>query len=124
MLEVASEVMLNSVKSYESHHHTCTCTQAKFDISCANPCGPKGKTSWYEDVLVESCDELLVQENEDLMQEVKRLKNELINLKGKEQVRPSQDNRDPAVKKLEKGSNVTYSVPKSDHKGSKRKTQE
>jgi len=67
MLEVASEVMLNSVKSYESHHHTCTCTQAKFDISCANPCGPKGKTSWYEDVLVESCDELLVQENEDLM---------------------------------------------------------
>jgi len=123
MLEVASEVMLNSVKSYESHHHTCTCTQAKFDISCANPCGPKGKTSWYEDVLVESCDELLVQENEDLMQEVKRLRNELINLKGKEQVRPSQDNRDPVVKKLEKGSNVTCSVPKSDHKGSKRKTQ-
>ena len=124
MLEVASEVMLNSVKSYESHHHTCTCTQAKFDISCANPCGPKGKTSWYEDVLVESCDELLVQENEDLMQEVKGLKNELINLKGKEQVRPSQDNRDPVVKKLEKGSNITCSAPKSDHKGSKRKTQE
>ena len=58
------------------------------------------------------------------MQEVKRLKNELINLKGKEQVRPSQDNRDLVVKKLEKGSNVTCSVPKSDHKDSKRKTQE
>ena len=44
------------------------------------------------------------------MQEVKRLKNELINLKGKEQVRPSQDNRDPVVKKLEMGSNFTSSA--------------
>ena len=43
----------------------------------------------------------------ELMHEVKRLQEEVTKLKGKEQVRPSQDNRDSVVKKLEKGSNIT-----------------
>ena len=55
------------------------------------------------------------------MHEVKRLKEEVIELKGKEQVRPSQDNRDSMVKKLEKGSNITSSTSQQDQKSIKHK---
>jgi hypothetical protein len=70
LLEVANEVLVNSVKSYTPHCTTSTCTQVKNDISCANPCDPKGKPSWYDQVIVESCDDFITQENDDLMQEV------------------------------------------------------
>ena len=62
-------------------------------------------------MFVESCDDFIAQENEKLIHEVKRLKEEVIKLKGKQQVRPSQDNRDSVVKKLEKDSNFTSSAP-------------
>ena len=55
------------------------------------------------------------------MHEVKRLKEQVIKLKGKEQVRPSQDNRDSVVKKLEKGSNITSSTHQQDQKSIKHK---
>ena len=55
------------------------------------------------------------------MHEVKRLKEEVINLKGKELVRPSQDNRDFMVKKLEKGSNIISSTLQQDQKSIKHK---
>jgi len=55
------------------------------------------------------------------MHEVKRLKEEVIKLKGKEQVRPSQDNRDLVVNKLEMGSNVTSSAYQQDQKSIKHK---
>jgi seryl-tRNA synthetase len=45
LLEVANEVLVNSVKSYTPHCTTSTSTQFENDISCANPCGPKGKPS-------------------------------------------------------------------------------
>ena len=72
-------------------------------------------------MFVESCDDFIAQENEKLMHEVKRLKEQVIKLKGKEQVRPSQDNRDSMVKKLEKDSNFTSSTSQQDHKSIKRK---
>ena len=55
------------------------------------------------------------------MNEVKRLKEQVIKLKGKEKVRPSQDNRDSVVKKLEKGSNITRSTLQQDQKSIKHK---
>ena len=55
------------------------------------------------------------------MNEVKRLKEQVIMLEGKEKVRPSQDNRDFVVKKLEKGSNITSSTPQQDQKSIKHK---
>ena len=55
------------------------------------------------------------------MHEVKRLKEEVIKLKGKEQVRPSQDNRDPVVKKLDMGSNFTNSAHQLGQKSIKHK---
>ena len=55
------------------------------------------------------------------MHEVKRLQEEVTKLKGKEQVRPSQDDRDSVVKKLEKGSNITSSTSQQDQKSIKHK---
>ena len=44
-----------------------------------------------------------LQKNEELKEEVERLKRDLIQLKGKCNAQPSQDNREDMVKKLEKG---------------------
>jgi hypothetical protein len=44
LLEVANEVLVNSIKSYTPLCTTSTCTQVEDDISCANPCGPKRQT--------------------------------------------------------------------------------
>ena len=38
MLEVAQEVVLTSVKSYQPLTHTCTCSQASIMLSCDKPC--------------------------------------------------------------------------------------
>jgi hypothetical protein len=45
-----------------------------------------------------------MKENKKLKEEVERLKRDLIQLKGKCNSQPSQDNREYMVKKLEKGS--------------------
>jgi cell division protein FtsB len=39
--------------------------------------------------MAESCDDLIAQENDDLMQDVEKLKKEVAKLKGKEKVQPS-----------------------------------
>ena len=109
-LEVAHEVMITTVKSYEPLTHTCTCSQVQIDLTCTKPCCSQASQSSIKQVFVESCDDFIAQENEDLMCEVKRLKEEVIKLKGKEQVRPSQDSRDPVVKKLKMSSNFTSSA--------------
>jgi hypothetical protein len=83
LLEVTNEVLINLFKSYTLHCTTSTCTQVEKDISCANPSGPKGKPSWYDCVIAEYCDDFIAQENNDLMQEVEKLKKEVAKLKGK-----------------------------------------
>jgi len=78
------------------------------DNSCSNPCNEKCN----ENVVVESCDDLIAKENDELKQEVGRLMKDLYRLKGKgmeSNVQPSQDNRENMVKKLAKGSTVTCS---------------
>jgi hypothetical protein len=77
-----------------------------------------------EHVFVETCDDLLAKENDQLMQEVGRLKDDLSKLKGKCQVQPCQDNRDNMVKKLEKGSNRTSSILRPKKQGKNHKAQE
>ena len=49
------------------------------DESCSNPCTEK----CYENVFVESCDDLISKENDELKQEVERLMRDLARLKGK-----------------------------------------
>ena len=72
---------------------------------------------------VESCDDLIDKKNDELKQEVERLMKDVYRLKGKgieSNVQPSQDNREDMLKKLEKGSTVTYSkCLKEGHKSNK-----
>ncbi len=57
----------------------------------------------YGHILVETCDNLIASENDELKREVEILKMELSRLKSKGHVQPSQDNCDHMVKKLENG---------------------
>ena len=71
-------------------------------------------------MIVETCDDLIAKENDELKQEIERLMTDLRRLKGKytqEQVQPSQDNTSAGVKKLEKGETVTcFKCHKEGHK--------
>ncbi|CAN6221450.1 unnamed protein product [Urochloa humidicola] len=79
------------------------------DESCSPPCNEE----CHEDVVVETCDEFIAKENDELKQEVEMLMRQLAYLKGKSteetksKVQPPQDNRDHMVNKLEKGATVT-----------------
>ena len=96
-LEIAHEVMVTVVKSNKQIDNTCSQNENK------------EKQSWYEQVVVEDCNDDLALENEVLKQEVERLSQDLSKLKGKSVVQPSQDNHATMVKKLEKGSTVQNS---------------
>ena len=89
------------------------------DESFSNPCNEK----YNENVVVESCDDLIAKKNDELKQEVERLMKDLYRLKGngiENNVQPSQDNREDMVKKLEKGSTVTcFKCHQKGHKSNK-----
>jgi hypothetical protein len=106
LLESAHDVMVITVKDFQPR--TCTCAQSSIDLSCANSCCSQAKPSCDEHVHVETCDSLIVSENDELKRENEMLKMELSRLKGKDHVQPSRDNRDHMVKNLEKGSTITY----------------
>jgi hypothetical protein len=80
--------------------------------------------SSIEHVLVESCDDLIAKENDQLKQEVEKLQKDLYVLKEKSKVQPSQDNREDMVKKLEKGSTANRSTPQQYTMTHKNKIQE
>jgi hypothetical protein len=105
LLESAHEVMLTKVK--DSKPHTCTCAPHSVDLSCANSCCSQVKPSCDEHIVVETCDNLIASENDELNRENEMLKMELSRLKGKGHLQPSRDNRDHMVKKLRKGPIVT-----------------
>jgi hypothetical protein len=84
MLEIAHEVVITSVKSYQPHTHKCTCSQIPSILSCANKCVSQASQSSIEENLIE---------NNDLKEEVERLKKDVTQLKGEEKAQPSQDNR-------------------------------
>jgi hypothetical protein len=111
MLEIAHEVVVTTVKSYQPHTHKCTCTQVPFILSCANNCCSQASQPSVEHVLVENCDDYIAKENEQLKEEVERLRRDLIYWKGKCNAQPSQDNCEDMVKKLEKGSTVACTKP-------------
>ncbi|KAJ1256704.1 hypothetical protein BS78_K330600 [Paspalum vaginatum] len=104
MLEIAHEVVLTTVKSYQPLTQKCTSSRVKFDLSCANHCCSQAKQSSVEHDLVQFCDDLIAKVNDDLKQEVEKLKKDLMSIKGKDIAQPSQDNREVMVDKLAKGS--------------------
>jgi hypothetical protein len=123
-LEIAHEVMLSLVKSIQPPSHTCTCSQVQINLSCANDYLSQASQSSFEHELVESCDDLVAKENDELKQEVEKLQKDLYVLKEKSKVQPSQDNREDMVKKLEMGSTVTSSTPQQYAMTHKNKIQE
>jgi hypothetical protein len=104
--------------------HTCTCSQVPIDLSCTNDYFSQASQSSIEDVIVESCDDLIAKENDKLKQEVENLQRDLYVLKEKSKVKPSQENLENMVKKLEKGSIVASSTPQQHTKTHKNKIQE
>ncbi|KAJ1262125.1 hypothetical protein BS78_09G083500 [Paspalum vaginatum] len=110
MLEIAHEGVLTMVRSYQPLTQKFTCSQVKFDLSCANHCCSQPKQSSVEHVLVESYNDLIAKENDDLKQEVEMLKKDLMRMKGKDIAQPSQDNREVMVNKLVKGSTVQGTI--------------
>jgi hypothetical protein len=123
-LEISHEVVLSSVKSIQPLSHTCTCSQIQVNSSCANDCLSQASQSSIEHVLVESCDDLIAKENDELKQEVEKFQKDLYVLKEKSKVQPSRDNREDMVKKLEKGSTITSSTPQQHTLTHKNKIQE
>ena len=111
------EVEVTTVKSYQLHTHKCTSTQVPPILSCANNCCSQASQPSVEHVIIETCDYSIIKENEELKEEVERLKRDLIQLKGKCNAQPSQDNYEYMVKKLMKGS--TTACIKPHHEGHK-----
>jgi hypothetical protein len=75
LLESAHEVMVTMVK--DSQPHTCSCAQPSIDLSCANSCCSQAKSSCDEYVLVEICDSLIANENDEPKRENEMLKMKL-----------------------------------------------
>jgi hypothetical protein len=127
--ELKSKLESNETKtsnSFELDETSIPCaipiSKVDASTSCIDLIDESCSPSCHENVVVESCDYLIGKENDELKQEVKWLRERLANLMGKgkndeeqvdisqdmkSQVQPSQDNRDPMVKKLEKGATVT-----------------
>jgi hypothetical protein len=123
-LEIAHEVVISSVKSVQSLSHICTCSQVQIDLSCTNDRLTQASQSGIEHVLVESCDDLIAKENDELKQVVVKLQKNLYVLKEKSKMQPSQDNREDMVKKVEKGSTVVSSTLQQHTMTHKNKIQE
>jgi hypothetical protein len=75
-------------------------------------------------VRVETCDEEVAQENNQLKLEVKRLEQMVSELVKQSKVRPSQDNCRNMVNKLEKGSNFTKQPSQQSRKAQHLKKQQ
>jgi hypothetical protein len=75
-------------------------------------------------VSVETCDETIAQDNDQLKLEVKTLEQMISELVKQAKVRPSQDNRINMVNKLEKGSNVTKQASQQSNKAQPLKKQQ
>ena len=111
MLSEEHEELKLKIESINDTNHAST---SCFDKP--NPCNEK----FFEDVVVESCDDLIAKENDELKQEIERLMTDLRWLKGKytqEHAQPSQDNPLKGMNKLEKGETMTcFKFHKEGHK--------
>ena len=66
LLQVAHEVVMTSISNYQPPTHTCTCSQVQIMLSCDKPCCSQATNPCVNHVIVESCDDLIVQENDEL----------------------------------------------------------
>jgi hypothetical protein len=104
MLQVLHEVVVTSVKIFQPHTQKCTCSPNFINSICANACCSQIQQSSVEQINVDSCDDLIAEENDLLKLEVQLLESEMIKLKAKTLGQPTQDNYDHMVTKLELGT--------------------
>jgi hypothetical protein len=95
------------------------CYNVNINALCA-----QSQHSNIEQVLVESCDEAISKENDDLKLEVKRLKQKVSMLEKQAKAQPSQDNRRNMVNKLEKGRTAPKLAPQQQTKPTHHKKKE
>jgi uncharacterized small protein (DUF1192 family) len=100
MLNIAHEVVIENLKSQQSH--SCACIQTKAILPCANACCSSTSNSSFELEFPGTKDDTC----KKLKEENERLRTSLTQLKGKCTTQPSQDNYDYMVKKLETGTTV------------------
>ena len=100
----------DSLKTKQSTHSRNLISKVDASTSLIDEfCSNLSNEKCHEGIFVESCDDLIAKENDELKQEVERLMKDLARLKGKStesNVQPSQDNCKDMVKKL---STVTCS---------------
>jgi hypothetical protein len=123
MLQVSHEVVVTSVKHIQPHTQECTCSPNFVNPICANACCSQSPQSNIEQINVDSCDDLIAEENDTLKLEVKRLEQKVKVLEKQFKVRPPQDNHRNMVNKLEKGSNFTKRASQQSNKAQPLKSQ-
>jgi hypothetical protein len=104
MLQVSHEVVVTSVKHFQPPTQKCTCSLKSINFICANVCCSQSQQSNVEQVYVESCDDFIAKENDQLKLEVKRLE---AKLRANVLVQLTQDNYGNMVNKLELGLTTT-----------------
>jgi chaperonin cofactor prefoldin len=107
MLQVSHEIVVILVKHFQPHTQECICSPNFVNPICANACYSQSPQSNVEQINIDSCDDLIAEENDTLKLKVKRLEQKVKMLEKQAKVRPPQDNRRNMVNKLEKGSNFT-----------------
>jgi hypothetical protein len=88
MLQVSNEVVVTSVKHFQSHTQECTCLPNFVILICANACCSQSPQLNVEQINVDSCDDLTTEENDILKLEVKRLEQKVKMLEKQAKVRP------------------------------------
>jgi hypothetical protein len=116
MLQISHELMVTLVKHFQPHTQECTCSPNFVNPICANACCSQSPQSNVKQINVDSCDDLIAEENDTLKLEVKRLEQKVKMLEKQAKVRPPQDNRRNMVNKLEKGSNFTKRASQQSNK--------
>jgi hypothetical protein len=114
----------SSIGALQGQHDALLKTHQDLEVQFGALWSSTSKTSTNDkastsQVSVETCDDLIAQENDQLKREVKKLELEVNKLKKQAKVQPPQDNRSNVVKKLEKGK----TAPKIASQPSKKQVQ-
>jgi hypothetical protein len=116
MLQVSHEVMVTSVKHFQSHTQECTCSPNLVNSICANACCSQSQQSNVKKINVDSSNDLIAEENDTLRLEVRRLEQKVNMLENQGKAQPSEDNRRNIVNKVEKGRTAPKLAPQHQKK--------
>jgi hypothetical protein len=116
--------LVTSVKHFQPPTQKCTCSLNSINFVCANVCYSQSQQSSVEQIHVDSCNDLIAEENDLLKLEVKRIELEMVKLQGKALGQPTQDNRDHIVNNPESGTTITRSSSQQKSKSPHHKRQE